>query len=427
MDPSRRFEPSGRAGEPEGQSPEYSTLFVVWPEAEAPLQEEVRLALVAAYGSLDVIEELDAGDDLLWGVTWRVPADGDRPETDYLVWAEPRGDLGDDFLRQALGAGAEYEAAKASRWLIGVETRLNLRCPQASFQQQLQFSREVAVPGLVAVYDDNAVVVRSGHEIHDLCACDVPPRASTLYAIHVVEGTGGLWLHTHGLLRTGLPDLDLLGIPTQLADDAHELLNAIVDALLAGIEPAPSGRLDLGEGLGLRLLPLGDAVGLFPPDIAGGSNDRSGQMADHGGDRLIALDARRDLAPLDTLFQVGAEGTLYKSRGETERQRSLSVSRWGTFGQLFAMNRQGTEWSFHVKLAYDQQAAGTREHLWFEVLGLRPGRVHGRLMNRPVDVPGLRAGQELWQPLERLTDWLIVTPHGNFDPEVAPALLQEPL
>ncbi|NRA96411.1 MAG: DUF4026 domain-containing protein [Planctomycetes bacterium] len=426
MDPSRRSEPPGRAGDPEAQSPEYSTLFLVWPEADAPLQEEVRLALQATYGGVQAIDELDAGDDLLWGVTWRIPADDDRPEADYLVWAEPRGDLGDDFLRQALGAGAEYAAAKASRWLIGVEARLSLRRPQASFQDQLRFVREVAVPGLVAVYDDNALIIRSGREIEDLCACDVPPRASTLYAVHVVEGTGGMWLHTHGLLRAGLPDLDLVGIPSQFADDAHELLHAIVDRLLAGDDPEPSGRLELGTGLELRLLPLGDALGLFPPNIAGGSNDRSGDMADHGGDRLIVLDVRRDLTPLDALVQVSGDGTLYKSRGETERQRSLSVSRWGTFGQLFAINRRGTDWSFHVKLAYDQRVPGKREHLWFEVLGLQPGRVHGRLMNHPLDVPDLRAGQELWQPLERLTDWLIVTPHGSFDPEVAPVLLQEP-
>lgn len=427
MDPSRRSEPSGRAGDPEAQSPEYSTLFIVWPEADAPLEEEIRLGLQATHGPIRQVDELDAGDDLLWGVTWRVPADGDRPEADYLVWAEPRGDLSDRLLRQALGTGEEYEAASKSRWLVGVETRLDVRHPQASFQDQLRFVREVAVPGLFALYDDNALVIRSGREIDDLCACDVPPRASTLYAVHTVEGKGGLWLHTHGLLRAGLPDLDMICIPSELAADAHELMHAIVDALLAGIDPDPAGRIELGEGLGLRLAPLSDALGLFPTDAAGGADDRTGELADHAGDRLVVLDGRRDLAPVDALVQVSGDGTLYKSRGETERQRTLSVSRWGTFGQLFAINRGGNDWSFHVKLAYEQRVPGAREHLWFEVLDLKPGRIRGRLMNHPVDVPDLRVGQELWQPLERLTDWLIVTPEGSFDPEAAPVLLEEPI
>ena len=46
-------------------------------------------------------------------------------------------------------------------------------------------------------------------------------------------------------------------------------------------------------------------------------------------------------------------------------------------------------------------------------------------MNDPVDVPHLRLGQELWQPLERLTDWLIVTPDGSYDPEIAAVLLED--
>jgi hypothetical protein len=32
---------------------------------------------------------------------------------------------------------------------------------------------------------------------------------------------------------------------------------------------------------------------------------------------------------------------------------------------------------------------------------------------------------ESWEPLTRLTDWMIVTPDGTFDPEAAPVLLED--
>ena len=122
---------------------------------------------------------------------------------------------------------------------------------------------------------------------------------------------------------------------------------------------------------------------------------------------------------------VASAGALYKSRHETERQRSLSVSRWGTFGQLYAIHRRA-DWSFHVKLAYEQSRAGSREHLWFGVVELSPGWIRGRLVNEPLDVPGLEPGSTSWQPLDRLTDWLVITADGRtYDPELAPVLLEE--
>lgn len=430
MDPSRRSEPSGRAGDLVAPHPEYSTLFVIWPEAEAPLEEEIRLALQARWPDIEQVDELDVSEDLIWGATWRIPAHGDVPAADHLVWAEPRGDLTDQFLEDGLGKGREYEAAKKCRWLVGIESRLDTARPLESFQAQLRFAAELAVPGLVAIYDDNALVIRSGAMVEELCRCPVPPRASTVYAAHEVQGADGTWwLHTHGLLRIGLPDLDFVGIPEHTLEDARELMSVVVDALLARGEMESDGTLLVGDRLRLRLLPLEEALPMFPADAPGGANDRAGEMADHAGDRLILMDPVRDATPLEQLgVMARSAGTLYKSSKETRRQQELSIARWGTFGQLFAMRRLHGEqdgWRFNVKLAFDQCASDSREHLWFEVLGMKPGKVHGRLLNEPVDVPGLRANQELWHSLDHLTDWLIESPHGIYDPETASVLLEE--
>ena len=400
-------------------------MFVVWPESEMPLREEIRLALAACYDEVEELEELEPSEELIWGVTWRVSGAGGAARGEYLVWAESRGDLSDEFLRSALPP-VDYEAARNCRWLIGVETRLDVDAPQASFQEQLRFISEVAVPGLVGVYDDNALIMRSGQEVRDLCACPVPPRAGTLYATHAKQAQGAVWLHTHGLLRTGVPDLDLVGLPPECLDDGEEMLHAVVDALLAGMQVGEDGRIELGEGLTLRLASLTEAMPAFPSSVPGGLDDRTGEMADHAGDRMVLLDATRDEPPVDALVRMQRSSTLYKSRDETERQRTLSLARWGTFGQLFAMHR-GLDWSFHVKMAYEQPSCGSREHLWFEVLELRPGRVPGRLICEPVDVPHLKSGEQVWHPLDRLTDWLIVTPQGSYDPELAGGLLEDPL
>jgi hypothetical protein len=418
-------ESRSRSLETDASVPDISSLFSFWPEPEPPLEEEVRLALVAAFPDLEQLDELETSDEVLWGVTWRVP-EGQDAAGEYIVWVEPRVELSDDYLRESLGPGAEYVAARASRWFIGVETQLDTTRAQASFQGHLRFLSHATVPGLVAVYDENALIVRSGRHVEDLCACPVPPRPRNLYAIHPVSGKGGMWVHTHGLSRAGLPELDLLGIREEAEEGARELIHAVVDALLADVEPDSHGCVEVGEGLAVRLVGLADALPLFAPDHAGGSQDREGDGApEHGGRRLVILDAAADRPPWSQLSHVARRaGALYKSRGETDRQRTLSLGRWGTFGQLFVLRRDTDGFTFHVKMAYERQRfPRDREHLWFEVLDLKPGSVRARLMNEPLDVPDLRVGQELWLPLDRLTDWLIVTPDGDFDPESAPVLL----
>jgi hypothetical protein len=130
-------------------------------------------------------------------------------------------------------------------------------------------------------------------------------------------------------------------------------------------------------------------------------------------------------APRDAITRMAEDVVLFKTREESDRQRSLSQHRFAVFGQLFAL-RRGCGWQFHVKLAYERASGNAgSEYLWFETLALRPGEVLARLLSVPRDVPNLLAGTEAWHPLERMTDWVIVTPEGSFDPENAGVLLED--
>jgi uncharacterized protein YegJ (DUF2314 family) len=63
------------------------------------------------------------------------------------------------------------------------------------------------------------------------------------------------------------------------------------------------------------------------------------------------------------------------------------------------------------------------EHLWFEVRELKPGKIKGVCLNEPMMTRVARQGETGWHDYARLSDWNIVTPNGNFDPESAGVLL----
>jgi len=415
-------EPALPDNDQEGFSMEPSTLFAFWSEREAPLDEEVRLALQREFPECHWREDLESQGNILWGGLYSFPG----LPTEVLVWAEERVDLSDALLEDAHLDEDSRRAARQARWLIGVETFLDPEDPQSSFHLQIKILCAACVPGMEAVYDDNAVVIRSGAQLTDLASSTVPPRASLLYAVHAVAGYGGTWLHTHGLNRTGTPELDMVGLPADNLPEGYELIDAAVDALLGGARPDSSGRMAVGQDLDLRLLPLEEAMKRVDARMMGGPGDREDDFADHGGNRLVIFDRDRDAPPLSVLSRLTCNGVLFKSQAETRRLSALSRERWGTFGQLFVIHR-GDAWRFHVKLACPRRGTGEMlEHLWFEVLELEPDKVKGRLISDPLDVPALKAGDESWHSLDQLTDWIIITPEGPYDPECAPALLARP-
>lgn len=59
--------------------------------------------------------------------------------------------------------------------------------------------------------------------------------------VHIVSDERG-WVHTHGLDKHGLPELEVRGVPLFLAEDAVVLLNEISDYLLNSGNPVKPGQ-----------------------------------------------------------------------------------------------------------------------------------------------------------------------------------------
>jgi hypothetical protein len=399
-----------------------STLFAFWPEQDAPLEEEIRLALEAAFPGLSATEELDAEEGMLWGTVYRLP----EHEAEYVVWVQERSDVPDEFVQDAIADPAERDAAVRARWFIGVETLLNPRQALSDFQTQLRMVEAVSVPGLVAVYDDNALVVRPGKQVRELVRSSVPPRPATLYAIHEMEGKSGMWLHTHGLVRLGMPEVELLGLNPSDVQEGYDLIDAVVDVIFGGGEPDSDGAVTVGEDMEVRLMAFKDAMSVLPPDVVASRTEHDVEEEDHRDPRIVILSRERNDTPHDLLERLRNDAVLFKSREETDRQRSLALERFGIFGQLFAI-RRNEGWRFHAKLGFSREGdPRVREHVWFEVRELKPGQIRGVCLNEPVDGLPFHEGDEGWFKVDLITDWLVVSPEGNFDPEAAPILLGDP-
>jgi hypothetical protein len=69
--------------------------------------------------------------------------------------------------------------------------------------------------------------------------------------IHLVAEPTGVWAHTHGLQKFGLPELEIRDVPTFLSRPAGDLLNAVADYLLNSGKTVRLGELLQADGFGL--------------------------------------------------------------------------------------------------------------------------------------------------------------------------------
>src|SRR5204863_1250305 len=123
-----------------------------------------------------------------------------------------------------------------------------------------------------------------------------------LFAIHSVGPSSGetFWVHTHGLARARVPELDLLGVPPGGREAAGELLDATAALLLAHGVPPRGAPFPVGEGVLVALLPLHEALSRAPAKAPGGSESRDDEHREEERLVLAPAEARTGGSPLVT-------------------------------------------------------------------------------------------------------------------------------
>jgi hypothetical protein len=267
-----------------------------------------------------------------------------------------------------------------------------------------------------------------------VAANDVPPHSNSLFSIHSVQddidGDGGdLWLHTHGLLRCGSIEFEMIGAPAASWTRATELLRAIaVMAIEHGVGP-PKTRFSPGIGLSLEWLPWPEAASVFSRRLGARKEDRDDVHRLPSGvlvERRWVWPLTHYAPPRRALEAMENDPALYLSKMETDRMERLAAVRFPLFRRAFDLHGGTHGWEFFIKFGYavdDEREEASREHLWLRCRQVNETRAFGELLNSPCLVSNMEQGQRGWHELALMTDWRVVTPEGPYDPDSIAALL----
>jgi hypothetical protein len=399
-----------------------STLRLVWP-GEAPPDEGAIRALLEPYAASVPPTWWLAPSE--WAQGWRAP-EGDVT----TVFLQPG-----DFQRMAyvvLMSPIEEERKQAvldAPWALCFTTRLDADDPLASFARQIRLAL-TACPDALAVHDVDSRRMRNADHFRAIASWQTPPPVTELYAVHAVHPEnqrGRWWLHTHGLQRAGIPDVEVLGIPTNLVEGAGDLLNDFVRAHVGQSVPprGESNGLFLDHRIGW--IPVAETIAYLKPSDAGGPPDRGGPGC-HDGRRVALVQRSRGGAgwapPLGLArAYLRGEACVRIPDAESERARRLARERWSLFARLYAEHGHDPAWEFRACVGVPSSIGN--EYLWGTVEDLLPDRFLLRLENEPRGIRGLALRDASWRTLDQVADWSILDPKGGVGPATVRRIRRE--
>jgi uncharacterized protein YegJ (DUF2314 family) len=244
-------------------------------------------------------------------------------------------------------------------------------------------------------------------------------------------------LVTAGLMKFGLPELEMRHIPGAEVSRAGMLINLVAQLLLEGTPVSEGGRLQVSIDA-LQYAPLREQLqrglgrGATGGIVLALTPSESGEEAEEEGPLLELLfpespgagAAERRHAAMLELFGASYDVTPVEHDEEllAVSHRALDTLLVEVKPRFLRGLEQGER--LFVKARFDTSAGGT-EWMWVRVLEWKGQTLSGVLDSDPEDVPGLRSGSPVAVEEEALFDYLLARPDGSFEGNQTESLILE--
>lgn len=423
--------------------PEPTTLLALYPGVQAPTLEAIaKTASVYLTEPLNIVKQLEPDDPkIIFNAVVELPF----LKQPAVIFAEPAQPLSPQELDDA--------AANECKWVIGIETLFDTCDAHLNFVELMRFLAKL-ITNCPAILDVNcgrwfpreAIEKQFFTQIDEVI---IDPPEDVLWLIHAIgqEETATVWVHTHGLLRCGNPELEMLQVPIDQVTQSCELINTIAGRLLEERPPEPGCDMQIGPHMNVTLQPWQKIAPLLAENIPGCMTDRIDEPDNpHIGLRAVICSDKSqecNTYPVDVIEKMSRDdAVLFPAIRVADRLADLARATWPLLVHEFnTLPKQLLRTDIHPMTSDDQQAVcfvikaslslsyestESPEHLWFVVHQFEGNRVQAQLMNDPVQNHEFSEGDTTWISRETISDWSVITPNASYGPsqleELAAAL-----
>ncbi len=253
-----------------------------------------------------------------------------------------------------------------------------------------------------------------------------------------------IWLYTRGLLRCGLPELEMLGVTAETADAAAHLLDCIAGLLMENPLPMPGERFEIGPELPVWFIPWLALEGDIPDDHPASLTtqvERENPTLQRV--RAVICGVRGETSehppwfwPIEAAAAVRQHRSpLYLPGQVTKRQEQMARATWTYFiNEFSAQQRDGDAGASPEGPTFLVQSGApfldgdgsvvSREHLWYRVVDIENEVAVTELVS-PVRNAAGPGGDSIRIPVEQVTDWKFFHDGDWASPEIALAALSQ--
>ncbi len=308
-----------------------------------------------------------------------------------------------------------------------------------SYHDQLRIINCI-MPDKLAVIDIPSEKLLSGKWVKLAAESEIPPAPKYLFTVQAVsDGSNEVWLHTHGLKRCGLSELEILCSNKEMCSSHYYIIETIAvrmienEMALEPYEPMFLAWLTDKVAMVATIVDWRKGLEFYPDAEIGKADDRDDYHAE--GTSVIMLYLSPDdrdskkLSKVQELDEYLGQNTMFMvSTSETARMRKLAQER------IDYVRRAAAEKDTNVLLKIglhmddefidpDRDEQEQREHIWFELKSIKKGLFNNKevfeaeLTQDPYYVKGMKKGSIGKFEVSDITDWIIFANKRRYSPD----------
>jgi hypothetical protein len=307
----------------------------------------------------------------------------------------------------------------ACAWVLYCETLFDQEDPIASY---VRLAEVLAFDGqTLAILDGQTHRWFDEGEIQsELLDQSIPPSERCLWETRVVSESpdleeGTAWVYTTGLLRCGLPELEMTEVVADKVHRAVKLLDVAASLALESGFPPPEIPWRLGKGIEVVLLPWAEVIETLDPESLGSVEDREKLTKDSPNPLVAARAAVCDVKPrgtyklihrwaehaMDTMALTMAQ--IYKSDLATTRDEMLAQRTWPRVIDALAIAPPGV--TVFVCLSLEVEGERQLEQAWIQLMDCSELGGVGRLLR---DAESIEVGAPIEFGVAEVTGWRLI-------------------
>ncbi len=292
-----------------------------------------------------------------------------------------------------------------------------------SFHLQIKLAVAIA-PDLLGLVDESAERVLPARWVKLAASSLIPPGPNDIVNVQAVTGKEEVWLHTHGLLRCGITELEILKSDRNNFSNHCNLLMSYASFLIDkkdDLDPRESfyyiGILENHNPILVTCRSWTLALKEYDNLKIGGLSDRKNGHNTKTSPIFIYKneeDANNKKIDKVSIYNDmwGKNPIYFISDAETDRMSKLARER---FDYLKKVNHEdGT--MLLAKVALKVNDGKDLEHIWFEILEFKDNKFKARLTQEPYGKSNVKTGDEVWLTKDEVTDWEIYTNKFKINP-----------